>query len=240
MTVHTRVKTEIIATARLTPDLETCGFIYADDRGLQSMPCANIAADPHEEFEISQDDHVRAHRAGRLFGVYHSISDSAAFSPADLDCADEMGVPFYLYSVKEGSWHEYTPSSYQPPLEGRPFVLGAWDCYGLLRDYFRAHHGHHLSDYDRDESFIHEEQGVIMASFEREGFERVDGAIWRPDDVLMFRTDKALPQHFGVYLGRQRMFHHPQRGLVGSEMVTDRWMSRLTGVFRLKTRPISV
>ncbi len=237
--MHSRVKREIIAAARLTPHLETCGLILADSSGLVAFPCRNVSPEPEEAFQIAPEDHIAALQRGRLFGVYHSISDSAAFSPADLDNAEELGVPYHVYSVAENEWLTYVPHSYDPPIERRPWVLGSWDCYGLIVDHFRAL-GHHMGDYDRDETFCYEEQNVIMTNFAKEGFALTKGD-WEVNDVLLFKTDKALPQHFGIYLGSNQMLHHPQGGLSGATQVTDRWLSRLVCRFRrVETRGVSV
>lgn len=234
--MHSRVKRDLIALARAAPTEETCALIYADASGLAAHVCRNVAADRAEEFEIAPADHIAALQKGRLFGVYHSIPESAAFSPADLDNAEELCLPYHVYSVVEDQWLTYVPRTYDPPLERRPFVLGEWDCYGLVRDWYRTK-GHHMGDYDRDESFCHEEQGVIMESFAKEGFALAEGD-WAAGDVLMYRTEKALPQHFGIYLGGNRMLHHPQGGLSCVEQVSDRWLSRL--VCRFRRKPASV
>ncbi len=238
--MHSRVKVEIIALAEQRPTEEICGFVYADKEGLKALPCRNVATDPTQDFEIDKRDHVRALQAGRVFGIYHSHPDDSSFSPADLACAERSAYPLYLYSVGSKIWADYLPPTYKPPLVGRSWALGTWDCYGIVRDYYRTILNHHLSDYDRDESFCHEEQQVIMNNFEKEGFDRVELSVAVPHDVLLFRTEKALPQHFGILTGKQRMLHHPQNGLSGEEILTGRWLNRAVCAFRMRNRPVLV
>lgn len=238
--MHTRIKADIIGRAISAPTEEVCGFIYASPTGAMLYPCPNVAARPHEEFAIDVQDHIGALRQGELLGVYHSHPVATAFSPDDLDYATEIALPQYLYSVPDQQWHSYLPTTYQPPLEGRQWVLGFHDCYSVPRDHYRAHFGHHMQDYDRDETFCHEEQGVILANYEKEGFEPVPIAEIREHDVLLFRSEKALPQHFGVYLGGNHFLHHPRGGLCHREQLTDRWISRIVGVFRRKIDAVSV
>ncbi len=235
--MHTCLKSEIISFARSTPE-EVCGFICLDQRGPFLFPCRNVARTPTEEFSVDPQDHIRALGAGQLLGVYHSHPVAASFSPEDLDFAAETALPHYLYSVPDDKWSEYLPATYEPPLEGLNWALGFQDCYSLPRAYYRQHFQHYLSDYDRDESFCHEEQQVIMNSFEKEGFVKVPAGELQQHDIMLFRSEKVLPQHFGVYVGGNQFLHHPRNGLSCREMLTDRWLSRLICAFQLKTPPI--
>lgn len=244
--MHPRIRQTILAAARATPDVEVCGFVYCDAFGhAQTLPCRNVAADPTSAFEIDVQDHIRAlHIGPALLGLYHSHpagqpatfsrGDPAADTMGDLDWADELALPLYL-ATPEGGWADYTPTTYQPPLEGRHWCLGFSDCWEVPRLYYRQHHAIHMADYERDESFCHEEQGVILSNYEREGFLQLppDPSAIRLHDILMFRTDKALPQHFGVFVGQGGyMLHHQNGGLSTRQLLTDRWQERLYCVFR--------
>jgi proteasome lid subunit RPN8/RPN11 len=230
--MHPKIKADIIGLAKAEPDREVCGFIYVDAQNEAAiLPCANIAANPTEEFLISDEDHMRAMGYKRILGVYHSHPNSPGFSPEDLGCAEAMGVPFYLYCVKSETWQSYLPESYDPPLAGRQFVVGFEDCYELVRLYFRQK-GHHMNDYDRDRTLNLKD--LILDRFQVEGFTEIPVNQATYGDVFMFKSDRVLSNHFGILIGPSKMLHHPIGGLSCEEMVTDRWLSRLTHVFRLK------
>ncbi len=235
--MHTRVKADILALARANPTEEVCGFIHSDALGRATvMPCTNIDRTPTEAFEIDVQDHIRAlHIGPQLFGVYHSHpGDPSGLSPADLAYAEELGLPLYGVNTRDGSWMDYTPPTYRAPLEGRPWSLGFADCWEVPRLYYRQQLNIHLSDYDRDESMSHEDAGTILANYTREGFAQLasDPSILRPHDILMFKTSRALPQHFAVFRGDSRILHHVEGATSRTELLTDRWASRLFCVFR--------
>ena len=237
--MHTLLKQRVIELAKASP-LEVCGFFYRDrSNKAQIHECRNIASKPAEEFQISDEQYIEVLGLGTPLGVWHSHPAAdhgpTSFSEADLECAEEQAIPFYLYDVVGGDWHEYLPASYQPELLGQPFTLGWTDCYGLVRDYFRRTCRLYLGDYDRDESFSHEERGIIMANFEREGFQLGSLETLQAHDIMMFKTDRVLPQHFGVYEGQQRFLHHPLNALSREELLTGRWLDRLVCVFRHRT-----
>jgi proteasome lid subunit RPN8/RPN11 len=236
--MHSRIRAAITALARATPTVEICGFIYVDALGdAQILPCRNISPTPAEDFEIDVQDHINALHIGQaLVGVYHShpIGAPTGFSPADIEDADEMALPLYLVNTGDGSWADYVPASYTVPLEARAWCLGFADCWETPRIYYRQVHGIHFADYERDESYCHEDQGVALANYAREGLACLppDWSSVQPHDILCFRTDKALPQHFGVFTGNGHMLHHGRGKLSQSELITDRWQGRLHCVFR--------
>jgi proteasome lid subunit RPN8/RPN11 len=234
--MHTRVKSEVISLAQAAPAAEVCGFLI-DHGGLKTFPCSNASPEPAESFEIDPQDHIRALRAGRIMGVYHSHPDDSSFSPADLTYAEEAAYPLFLYSVASDTWREYLPPTYSPALIGRSWVLGLWDCFGIVRDYYRQHFDYYISDYDRDESYDHEERDLIMRNFEQEGFQQISVADACVYDLLVFKTNKALPQHFGILTSPQHMLHHVQNGLSGEEVISGRWLERAICAFRLKRKP---
>lgn len=236
--MHTAIKQKIIEIARDNPVEEICGFIYADvDANPQVKQCQNIAENKKEEFEIDTDEYLKVScRVGTsILGIFHSHPTTAGFSEADIECAEEIALPFYLYDLEANAWHEYIPSTYKPAIECVPFVLGFHDCYGLIRDYYRINKNMYLSDYDRDETFCYEEQGIILNSFEKEGMKKVEFSDIKIGDIIIFKTDKALPQHFAVLIEPQIILHHPRYTLSRREILTERWISRIFCVLRPKT-----
>lgn len=241
--MHTQIKRQIEELAKANPQEEICGFIYADFSGNPLIyPCQNIAEDKKSEFLIDNEDYLKALAlsSNLILGVYHSHPLSSGFSEADIESAEEICLPFYLYDTQANAWHEYIPSTYESSTDCLRFVLGFQDCYGLVRNFFRKKYKCYLSDYDRDESFCHEEQQVIMKSFEKEGFYKVDFNNIQIDDVILFKSDKALPQHFGILIEPQIMLHHPRNTLSRIEDITERWISRIVCVLRRKNSLISV
>lgn len=209
------------------------------------FPCANISREPERSFEISERDHMAALGAGRILAVYHSHPASPGFSAGDSNCdlerAQRIALPFYLYTVATETWEEYLPSSYQPPLTGRAFIFGFDDCYHTVRLYFRQHHGVHLGDYDRDDTV--NLRDLILSRFAAEGFQQVELTTAKLGDVLMFTSSRLLSNHFGVLTGPSQMLHHPSGGLSSIDTVSGRWLSRAVCAFRLlpvKTTAIPV
>jgi proteasome lid subunit RPN8/RPN11 len=236
--MNTRIRLEIEKLAKANPSEEICGLIYADISGnVLIYECENIAEDKTKEFH---EDYLKVFTLSSqlILGVYHSHPISSGFSEADLESAEETCLPFYLYDIHGDKWHEYIPSTYESSIDCLRFALGFQDCYGLVRNFFRKKYNHYLSDYDRDETFCHEEQEIIMKSFEKEGFYKVEFSDIQIDDVILFKSEKALPQHFGILIEPQTMLHHPRNALSRKEAITGRWISRIVCVLRRKKQLI--
>lgn len=73
---------EILSAAAASPDAEICGLLLGQTtaRGVvvaSVRPCANVAADPRDSFEVDPAALIAVHRAARvgglaLIGHYHS------------------------------------------------------------------------------------------------------------------------------------------------------------------------
>lgn len=236
--MNTAIRSQIEGLAKASPSLETGGLVILQhDHTLALIPCPNVAADQVNEYEVDQDLLISTHARGHLLYTYHTHPAGGTHSPADLEWAEELAVPQWVYDIPGARWYEHIPSSYAPPpLSGRQFIWGERDCYTLLRDAARAKWGIHMRDYPRDESTNMVELGaLIMGHIEEEGFTRMPSRCqFRKDDILIFRTN-GLPQHFGIFEGNSRVLHHPFKGLSRLDMLSSAWQTRLECVCRYKT-----
>jgi proteasome lid subunit RPN8/RPN11 len=234
--MHTKIKQSIIELAKISTE-EICGFIYATHNEVKIYPCTNIAADRTTNFEISKGEYLDCIRLGVVIAVYHSHPNGpASFSEWDLAVSKEAALPFYMYDVPSGEWFEYLPPTYSVKLEGRPFYWGFDDCYGTVRHYYRETLGLYLRDYDRDDNFGPSKSMAIMDHFADEGFVCFPPTeIVKPHDALLFDISKHCPQHLSVFVGNQRMFHHPLNALSHIDFLDGRYLSRLAHVLRHKT-----
>lgn len=236
--MNTRVKHEIIQLCEASPAEEKCGFILHDGSTARFIECRNSSPTPAQSFQIEPGDYVAAKMQGHLLGVWHSHPVDAAFSEADLHYAQATALPSYLYNLPAKTWHEYIPPTYRPPLEGQPFVMGFFDCFGLVRNYYRQQLGIHINDYDRDESFIDLPSISILDHYMDEGGYRAVGtATLRKHDVLVFNVGRIMPQHFGVFVGNSRVMHHVYKGLSRTDLFNSAWQRRIKVILRHKSNP---
>jgi proteasome lid subunit RPN8/RPN11 len=88
---------EILAAAAAAPDAEICGLLLGRDATVTALrPCANVAADPRDSFEVDPAALIAAHRAARaggpaLIGHYHSHPNGSPDPSARDAAAAEPG-----------------------------------------------------------------------------------------------------------------------------------------------------
>lgn len=140
----------ILAHAAKEYPRECCGVIAQKSRVERYFPCRNLAAEPTEQFHLAPEDYAAAEDWGTITGIVHSHPD-ATTQPSELDKAqcDATLLPWHIVSWPEGDFRTITPRG-ELPLLGRPFVLGHYDCWGLVMSYFRQEHDVELKDYRVD------------------------------------------------------------------------------------------
>lgn len=225
----------IVAHAEEQFPKEACGFLFINQTGeLKIRPCKNVSVEPNEEFEIEQDEYFDTLRNGKIVGVYHSGQDSA-FSPSDIFHAEELSLPLYLYGTKEKRFLIFWPKSHRAEYLARPFIWGHYDCYTLIRDYYRTEYRIFLGEYDADASYERGRKQDIVVNFGREGFlQSSDLSNVKIGDVLLFEC--GLETHLGIYLGGNQFLHQPLNSQSRIELLDGYWAKNLKFVLKHKTR----
>lgn len=136
----------IFEHARLCYPHECCGVVAQKSRVERYFPCANLAANPTEDFHLDPVGYADAEDWGTVISIVHSHPD-ATTQPSELDKAqcDATELPWHIVNWPEGDFRTIQPRGELPLLE-RPFVLGHTDCWGLVMSYYRQTHGIELTD----------------------------------------------------------------------------------------------
>lgn len=217
---------------------EACAFVT--DAGL--MPVDNIHADPAKFFRVDEQDYLRAVGEGlRAFLHTHiPLPKQGPFyvpeEPSELDMASQiaMAVPWGI-SACDGEnvsnvvwWGDQVPMA---PLVGRVFIHGVWDCYSLIRDYYRTR-GIVLKNQPRQPDWWDDgERDLYADNFEVAGFYRVTDGTLKPGDVFLCKVRSAVLNHGGVYTGDGLILHH-LAGTLSGHSPAVRWQSKLDFIIR--------
>jgi len=235
--MNTKIKQAIIDRALSLPNEEVCGLIYCTQNAVYAHPCTNISKEDIAcTFEIAPQEYISISQLGKVIGVYHSHAQggSSTFSPEDIEVANEMALPFYLYTIEGSKWMSYIPPTYTINPVGQKFIWGVQDCLEVVRTYYRQSRNVYMTDYDRDESFQGASEDAIVKHISDEGFYQVPGnGPIKMDDVLLFKTPgTAYPHHLGVFIGQSRVLHHPLNMLSRVDPLNGAWLKRLAMVLR--------
>jgi len=203
------------AHARQMYPQESCGYIV-DGRYL---PCDNIAADPTKDFEIHHSVWMHLVEAGATIqAVVHSHPDGN-FYPSENDMIHQIGsdVPWIIIQLNDThigevvAWGDSLPMA---PLIGRPFIWGVFDCYSVVRDYYRSEHGLVLPPVARGDGWWNRGQDLYVDYLQKCGFQTISREEARPGDgfLMAIGGDNENPHnklnHAGVLVTPDLVLHH--------------------------------
>lgn len=205
---------------------EACGVVVQIGRRQVYHRCRNLAAKPEDEFLISPADYAAAEDLGAIVAVVHSHPDETSrASPHDLAMCEASGLPWYILSWPEGDLNTLVPTGETPPLLGRPFVHGVWDCYAIIRDWYQLERAIELTNYPRADEWWTRGENLYMRLYADAGFKPVAGPL-QAGDVIIMQIQANEPNHGAVYLGDGLMLHHLYGRLSERAVYGGYWQER--------------
>lgn len=226
---------------------EACGLVNAEGNYVR---CVNRAANPLEDFEMSEKDYLAAGPKGPL-AVLHShtsIPEENGAVRAPLACPTEpdmvsqmeTAIPWGITLCSEDSCSDpfwFGDQVPRAPLLGRPFRSGVWDCWSLIRDWYAVVANINLPDFPRSPNWW-ESGGDMYMRFEEANFARVErGAVGAlPGDVFLCSVNAPVRNHGGVYIGDGLLAHHLQ-GLLSGRAPAAQWRAKMDFLVRHKDLP---
>jgi proteasome lid subunit RPN8/RPN11 len=192
---------------------ECCGLILLNAGKQSYVPCRNISTGG-QEFIIEPTDWADAEDKGDIQAVVHShVGVAPEPSQADLIGIESTNKPWLIVNMPTGEFTVTMPSGYVAPLIGRQFVHEVTDCYSLIRDYYQQELGIPLKDYARDHEWWRKGQNLYRELFDDAGFDAVALENLREHDVILMRLASKVDNHGAIYLGNNRILHHPMTRL---------------------------
>ena len=184
------------------------------------VPLKNVHVDPLNNFKV--DGRALVKYKDRIQAVIHSHNTTydnnkhtthhTPFPGVDDQKAQlAWGVPFGIQFIADGEaagllfWGDSLPVAHY---EGRPYIHAVYDCFSILRDYFREELGVFFPDCPRQDGWWNEGENLYMAHIREYGFEPVERTDPQPYDVAFFTVLSEVPNHAGLFLGGDNILHH--------------------------------
>lgn len=225
-------KAKIAALARENPGEESCGFVLAN--GIV-VAVDNVAGDRRREFEIRAEDYARYD--GDITAIWHSHPEGEfLFSPADVRGCKASGVPWVLYHWPTAGIKVADPTG-MADYEGRDWVYGLNDCFGLVTDWLRREMDFDFPDVDRYHDKPEPSRKILEAFpplMESCGLRRVNDGV-QFGDVLFMAIASPIPNHCAVVIDpeRNRILHHLIDRYSGTDYYGSYWRNVTDSVWRI-------
>jgi cell wall-associated NlpC family hydrolase len=217
--------------ARKTWPEECCGIVV-EGRYYQLV---NRHPDPREHFRIEPADYLPLLNGAPIQAVVHShVNDHNFPSAADQRGQISMQVAWGIMVSRDGWTSEpffFGDQAPTPNLKDRVFRHGCTDCYGLVRDWFKIKRGIVLPSFVRDENWWDHGDNLLVKNFTAFGFVEISWHDLAPGDCVLGCIMSKDPNHCGVYLGNNQIFHHLPNRPSRIDMLGP-WRCRITHYLR--------
>lgn len=208
---------------------ESCGLFVKVGKKVLTVVCRNVANDPRADFVLSPADYAKAADAGEVMGVWHThIEQSSHPSQADRASCNNSGLKWYIVSVHKtpdgfalSDPLEMIPDDSEMPYIERPYAVGVFDCFSLVRDYYRREFGVLINDYPRIEEDGTKGYTKFRERFPAEGFRRLIDVEPEVGDIFVLQMGDE--QHLAIYVGNDRILHHSRDRFSREDMYGGMW-----------------
>lgn len=228
------IKKEVINHAKAEQPREACGLLIVIKGRIKYFRCENLAQ-RNNEFLLNPDDYARFEEKGEVVAIVHShCNEPETPSEADKYGCEASGLTWFIVSIPGEQWAEINPSGYVQPLIGRKYLYGVFDCYSLVRDFYRMQRGIELLDFPRMGEWWLRGEEWFLDNFKKAGFEEVPFSEARNGDLLFFKVGANVTNHCGILLEDGFILHHCIGRLSSRDVFSDYWRQKLTKAVTFK------
>jgi hypothetical protein len=118
-------------------------------------------------------------------------------------------------------------------LENRPFLHGLFDCYTLIRDYYKRNFDLYLpTNIQRNWEWWAQGENLYVDNAKDYSFEEVSDI--QKHDVLIMKIGSSMPNHGAVYLGEGKILHHLAGRFSTIQDLTLSYKQKIAVIYRNK------
>lgn len=130
----------------------------------------------------------------------------------------DFSIPFDFYNAT--------------PYTGRPFIHQKWDCFTLLRDYYKNELNIEMPPVQYFDEWWNKGEDFYMQTSGVAGFYPVTSL--QKYDIIAMRLNSHVFNHAAIYLGDNKILHHIGGKFSCIETIRPAYMRMLFGYFRHK------
>jgi proteasome lid subunit RPN8/RPN11 len=213
-----------VHAANVAPE-ECCGVVIEENSELVYIPCENIYHS-YTKFLINPKDYANAEDRGTVKYIVHSHTQVTAEPTVhDLVSIEKTKLPWIIVNPYLNTKTITYQSGFILPLKDREFSHGIVDCYTLIKDYYKQVLNIGLPEYDRPDLWWHEDLNLYDDRYTEARFVEVKDL--REHDVLLMRVASNKNNHGAVYIGNNKILHHPM-DRKSKEDIYGGWWQKIT------------
>lgn len=224
---------------------EACGYVVAQGKKQQFVPCVNSALNPSYEFKIETEEFHRASEIGEVIAVWHSHPDKTNIpSEMDLIECENSELPWFITAVTYNDidgfvfseTNAFEPNGFTLDYIGRPYHYGIIDCYSLVVDWYKQELGITLAKLpeNRNTRFWEGEEPkpLMEEAYKKLGFQKLIDVEPEKGDLFLIQTGSTVANHVAIYLGDDMILHHCENRLSGRSIYGGYWLKHCVAHLR--------
>lgn len=192
---------------------EACGIIVEKDSAAIAIKCDNMSINPEESFLLSIPQVKKFAQNFKIVGYYHSHPKDNPVGDIDIMVSEKTKLNCIMFNCVTNQFSEYIPKGIFISYLNRPFLYGIFDCLTLIIDYYQNQLNLKVNDIDhphRINPYLGKDvkAPILKEHFINNGFQEA-GTLKKHDVILTKTYQMKTPTHCLVYLGENKILHHP-------------------------------
>lgn len=189
----------------------------------------NVNGEPKLVFDMPSEE--------MLIGTVYQID---SLSPDSIDVQNQhpeyfnYNKPIIILCRGTGVYDFAIPPSYyvDTPYTGRPFIHTQWDCFTLLRDYYKKELSIEMPPVEYFDDWWKKGEDFYMKLSGTAGFYPVTSL--QKHDIIAMRLNAYVFNHSAIYLGDNKILHHVGGKFSCIEEIRPAYVKNFFGFFRHK------
>lgn len=169
--------------------------------------------------------------------VFLKKEDDEIFSLTESE-REEMNavkLPFVTIGSNKDYSESFVPNKFfeDARFDGRPFLHGIFDCYTLVKDYYRKMFGIYLpTNIQRTWEWWLNGENLYLDSAKTYDFEEVTNI--KPNDIILMKLTSDVPNHAAIYIGCDTILHHVSGRFSTYEELSHFYKHKIAVIYRNK------
>lgn len=226
---------EILQHAEEMDPKECCGIVCVVKGKARYIRITNISKD-NSEFIMDPTEYadVCDTMLDEMVCIVHSHpTELPNPTQADIVGCEGSQLPWYIINPKTREDFYFQPTGFKINLKGRTWCYGVLDCYTIIQDYY-ADLGITLERWPTPPNWWDDPSSpdYYVEWYPRVGFRRLDDVSeLEPHDIILMQFGKYNKFcHAAIYVGDNKILHHPIGRLSGVDAYNGTWR-KVSGIF---------
>lgn len=220
------------------PESEVFGFFIHSNKSqnYEFIEGKNLDSFYKNHFISNDNFFYDCYLSNKIISIFHTHIDcDPKPSPIDIEISKSLGLPSFIFSLKNKNTSLYYPESYSSiDLFDRDFIPLFQDCVTFAKDFYLKVLNINLLKNIKNWARYRSDPNEDFLKIVNENFNEVEISKINYGDLIVFKPNESILYHVGVFLGENYFAHHPLLCKPKKEILNEEWVNKVYKVYRHK------